>query len=134
MIINITHKTTVKDVQRKFGAAYPFLKIEFSDKPHKEGELVIKGYWYDGSFKLLSLAKKPEEGWIVVHPWQKTGQIEETFNNRFGLYPQIFRREVTKWIETAGTDVLSLEEQNTIGRKMVDKYRQQGWRERKLLL
>jgi len=134
MIINITNKTTVKEVQKKFSVAFPFLKIEFSDKQHKEGERTKDGHWYDESYRLLSIARKPEPGWVIVQPWQKTGYIEELFKDRFGLYPQIFRRDGNYWVETAGTDIFTLEEQNSIGRKVADTSRRFSWRERDLLL
>jgi hypothetical protein len=134
MIINITHKTTIQEVQKKFSMAYPFLKIEFSDKAHEEGERIEKGHWYNPSLKLLSIAKKPEIGWIIVHPWHKTGQIEKTFRDKFGLYPQIFRKEDDRWIETAGSDVFTLDEQNEIGRRTADKNHDPYWREREVLL
>ena len=134
MIINITNRTTIKDVQKKFSVAYPFLKIEFFDKQHDEGERTKNGHLYDPVFKVLAIAKKPEAGWITVHPWQKTGFLEETFKDRFGLFPQVFRREGDRWIETAGTDVFTLEEQNNIGRRLVDQKRRFSWRERDLLL
>jgi hypothetical protein len=134
MIINITNKTTIKDVQRRFSVGFPFLKIEFSNKQHEMGERTENGRWYDPSFRVLSIAKKPEPGWVIVQPWQKTGYIEELFKERFGLYPQIFRREGNYWVETAGTDVFTLEEQNSIARKVVDTSRRFSWRERDLLL
>jgi hypothetical protein len=134
MIINITHKTTIKDIQRKMNVAYPFLKIEFADKSHQQGEKSPKCHWYDHSFKLLDIAKKSQAGWIVMQPWQKTGSVEEIFESRFGLHAQIFRKEKDQWIETAGTDVFTIEEQNEIGRKMVDKIHRPFRRERELLL
>lgn len=134
MIINITNKTSIKDVQRKFSAAYPFLKIEFYDKPHLQGHKSLKGHWYDRDFRLLDIAAKHEKGWIVLHPWHKTGYVEEVFETRFGLHPQIFRRENDEWIETAGSDVFTIDEQNEIGRKTVEKNHSPLWRERELLL
>ena len=134
MIIKINHKTTVRDVQRKFNLAYPFLKIEFSDKPHKQGEQVRKGHWLDSAFRLLDIAKKPQPGWIAIQPWQKVGSVEEFFKETFGLFPQIFRKQYERWIETAGTDVFTLEEQDGIGRKTVDENHDPYWSEREVLL
>lgn len=134
MIVNITHKTTIEHVQRKVNVAFPFLKIEFSDKAHAQGQKTKKAHWYDPSFKLLDIAKKQKTGWVTLHPWDKTGFVEEIFENRFGLHAQIFRKENDQWIETAGTDVFTLEEQNEIGRKMIDKNRGVYRRESELLL
>ena len=133
MIINITERTTIRDIQIKFNKEYPFLKIEFSDKPHKSGQPTKGGHWLYNGYKILHLAKKHHPGWIIIHPWHRTDYIEQQFAARFGLYAQVFRNNNQIWIETAGTDVLSLEEQNEIGKRMkkdLDLY----WREREMLL
>lgn len=134
MIIKIDHKTRVKDIQKKISVAYPYLKIEFSDRPHREGAPTVKGHWYDESFRLLDIAKKPLPGSISIEPWDKTGRVEERFQARFGLYPQLFRKEDDKWIQTAGTDVFTLDEQNEIGRRSVERNTGSSWREREVLL
>jgi len=134
MTIKIDHKITIKQLNKKLQAAYPFLKIEFADKPHKEGEQTKKGHWYDGEFRLLDIAKKSETGFIILQPWHKVGQIEELFEIKFGLYPQIFRREDDRWIQTAGTDVFTLDEQNEIGKKTVEKTSGNYWIKREILL
>lgn len=134
MIITITNKTTIKDVQRKINIAYPFIKIEFSDKPHRKGEPTKNAHWYDPSFKLLDMGKNKEPGWLVLQPWHKTGFVEDLFENRFGLHAQIFRKENNQWMQTAGTDVFTLEEQNEIGRRLIDTTHAPYRRERELLL
>lgn len=134
MTIKIGHKTTVKDIQKRFSVAFPYLKIEFSDRPHGEGEPTRKGHWYDPSFPILDIANRPETGVILIQPWHKTGYVEELFAIRFGLYPQIFRKEDEKWIETAGTDIFTLDEQNEIARKIVEKTGGYYHREREMLL
>jgi len=134
MILHIDHKTTIEDIQRKFSTAFPFLKLEFFDKPHKTGEPMHKGHRLDPAFRLLDFAKKPHSGFIIIHPWDKTGFVERYFKEKFGLFPQIFRKEENKWIETAGTDVFTLEEQDGIGRRVVDKNHDPYWREREILL
>jgi hypothetical protein len=120
MTIKIDHTTTIGDIKRKLQTAYPFLKIEFSDKSHEEGEATLSGHWYHPGFKVLDIAKRPNAGLIVLMPWHKTGYVEELFKSKFGLYPQIFRNEKGKWIQTAGTDIFTLDEQNEIGRKAIE--------------
>lgn len=55
-------------------------------------------------------------GSIEIHSWYKTGHIEQEFRNLFGLHIQILWSQGDTWIQTAGTDELTLEEQNEIGR------------------
>jgi hypothetical protein len=130
MIINITNKTTVRNIQRKITVTYPFLKIEFF---HGQGKS-NKEHWFDQDCRLLEIAKDTKPGWIVIHPWHTASCIKETFERRFGLHAQFFRRLIDEWIEITGTEVFTIEEQNQIGRKSVEKIHAPAWRERELLL
>lgn len=133
MIINITNKTTVRSVQRKLSVAYPFLKIEFlRHLQHKEK--TAQEHWFDHDSKLLDIAKNNQPGWIIMHHWYTAAYIREVFEHRFGLYVQFFRRMNDGWIAISGTDVFTIEEQNQIGRKSVEKVHAPAWRERELLL
>jgi len=78
--------------------------------------------------------KKHSPGIIHFQPWMKTGQIEEQMKEQFGLFTQIYRRNGYEWIESAGTDELSLDEQNDIGKKSVLNYHHNLWIEREVLL
>lgn len=134
MTLKINTDTTIQNIQLRFQIAFPFLKIEFSDKPHKTGESITGGHWYDPSIPILSIAKKPHTGTIQIQPWHKTGHVEDLFQKNFGLYPQVFRKDRGEWIQTAGTDMFTLDEQNEIGRKLVDSTSGNSWLERESLL
>ena len=134
MIINITHKTTIRDVQRKIATEYPFVKIEFAVKQKFHRSKSSAKDWYDHDCKLLSIAKKPEKGWVVVHSWHKTFYLKQTFEERFGLHIEVLRRQNDQWVETSGTDIFTLDEQNEKGRKSVEKNFAPFYRERELLL
>jgi hypothetical protein len=134
MIINITYKTTIKQLQKKVTVAYPFLKVEFCIKLNEKGERITKQQFCDPDLKLLDVAKKPEPGWIVMHPWHTIRYLKEAFKNRFGIHAQFFRKENDQWVQILGTDAFTLDEQNEIGRKMIDKAHQVFRRERELLL
>lgn len=134
MIINITNKTTVREIQQKIRIAYPFLKIEFSKQLPAAANKLSKASCYDHAERVLDIAKKAEPGWIVLHSWSKSSYIKQVFENRFGLYIHIFRREDDKWIEITGTDVFTIEEQNEMGRRSVEKVHAPSWREREMLL
>lgn len=135
MILEINNTVTIKEVQRRFRAAFPFLKIEFSDRPHDWGEPVMDGHWYGIDFQLISLTKRaPLADFIIIQPWDKVGDVEEQFKTKFGLYPQILRREEYQWIQTAGTDELMLDELNEIGRRSIESRSGNLWIERETLL
>ncbi len=134
MKIKINNSTTVNDVQQQFQKAYPYLKIEFADKSHEFGETTKTKHWYDKSFKLSAISKKLNADTIGVQGWKKTGDVEEEFKTKFLLFPQIYRREGSQWIQTAGTDVFTLDEQNEIGKKSMENPSDNLWIEREKIL
>jgi hypothetical protein len=124
----IDYNTTIKDIKEKFSCAFPFLKIEFSSKPHGLLEKTRKGDWYDENSELHQVSKFFETGELEIQPWHKTAEIEALFIQGYGLYPQIFRKEGNRWIQTAGSDLLSLEEQNELSMgKALEAARNNGW-------
>jgi hypothetical protein len=133
MILNLLPSTTLAEIQEKFQQQFPFLKIWFASVRHSFGESVGPGHWYDASFHLSALARNFTPKIIEIHSWHKTGELEEIFNE-IGLYAQVFRWEDDHWIETAGTDVLSLDEQNQIGFASAEKRSGNLWIEREALL
>lgn len=126
MKIYIHAQTTAGDVQQQFSAVYPFLAIRFCDKPHRQGEAIKKGHWFADKLRLSSVEKRHSDLPVQIQPWHQTGDVEKAFEELFGLHAQIFRREDDRWIQTAGTDELTLEEQNAIGRDW--EQQQQGLR------
>lgn len=119
MIIEIHDNRTLDEITKQFSEYYPFLKIVFYDEPH---------YWQEASTFKHQLApdksigevrKKTASTLMELHPWNKTGSIEQEFRKQFGLYAQIFRKEGNIWLQTIGTDELTLEEQNEKGRLSV---------------
>jgi hypothetical protein len=119
MTITIDYTTTIREVQERFNSEYPFLKIEFAHKQHALGQALLKPFWFRPDFKVLTIAKKPHAGSVRLEPWHRTGDIEQVLETEFGLHAQIFRQEKDKWVETAGTDVFTLDEQNEIGQKLL---------------
>ncbi|RYZ22951.1 MAG: hypothetical protein EOO10_21355 [Chitinophagaceae bacterium] len=121
MTIKIKKGTVIADVQCRFRSAFPFLKIEFSDKAHQTGEATVGGHWYRSETKVRSIIKKLLPIEIVIRPWDKTGDVERKFEQTLGLHAQIFRKDEQRWIQTAGTDIFTLDEQNEIGRRLEEK-------------
>ena len=63
---------------------------------------------------------------IEIHFWQKVGLIEKIFKNKFGLFVQVFRQHGDKWIQSVGTDELTLEQQNEAGSAATREFIQDG--------
>jgi hypothetical protein len=115
MILNLSPKTTLTEIQRLFRQELPFLKIMFLNKSHGWGQTIGKAHRYNSSLNLKALKCKAKNVTLCFHPGTKTGDVERIFEEELGLHVQIYRNEKDRSIETAGTDDFTLTEQNEIG-------------------
>ncbi|TAN21092.1 MAG: hypothetical protein EPN37_00735 [Chitinophagaceae bacterium] len=114
MILEVNDTKTIEDIRKEFSDYYPFLRIEFYDEPHKYGEASSDKHLLPHNKAINEIRKRHECGMLEIYSWHKTGTVEQEFKRLYGLNVQIFRRQGDRWIQTAGTDELSLEEQNEI--------------------
>jgi hypothetical protein len=127
MKIAIQETMRISDIQQAFTKAYPFLKIEFYDHPHGWGEGCGKDKKISASTHIKELVfQKDPPAFIEFLPWQKVGELE-TLLQQMGLFVQVWRKYGEGWIETAGTDELTFDEQNDLGRSSVIKDHEQLW-------
>jgi hypothetical protein len=134
MKINITESTTIHDLQEAFRFSYPYLTIKFFDKTHSWGEGSAGAHCYDPVFKIKSIEKKKlVPDYFELFPWSKVGEVERNFQDQLGLYAQVCRKNGERWIETGGTDELTLDEQNELGKRTLINTHDNLWIERELL-
>lgn len=115
MIIEINDAKTIREVQQEFSDRFPFLKLEFFQKVHRRG-VPSHETPYTPDSTLGEISTRHVQGNINIEPGSETGHIEKEFERRFGLNVQIYRLQTDRWIQTAGTDILTLKEQNDIAR------------------
>ena len=123
MIIEINPKKKLNEINSAFTKVYPFLKLEFFSKPHKwqESSSVVQLLQQD--LTILEVTHSLLcSGFIELHYWQKTGIVEMMFLQQFNLSVQVYRKNGDHWIQTSGTDELTLEEQNEAGMKDAQLY------------
>ena len=118
MIIEIDDTKTIDDIQEKFNDFFPFLKMEFYKHPHHWSESSEEKEMFSNNEKIGEIRKNHLHGTLEIHSWQKTGAVEQEFRKKFGINVQVFRHHGDLWVQTAGTDELTLAEQNEIGRKV----------------
>jgi hypothetical protein len=119
MYLEINGERLISEIQKDFGAVYPFLKIEFfrngtirRDR-YPVNKLIpatqpVKNAWhYKQDYGLLSLT----EGMTVT-------DFENALMDQFGLSAQVFRRSGNIWLETTITDYWTLKQQNDHGREI----------------
>lgn len=121
MIIEIRDDKKIEEVCNEFSRCYPFLKIEFYYKPHGWQEASSSKDLVAREKSIGELRTNGHEGLIEIHYWQKAGNVEHQFYSRFGLNVQVFRKQNDIWVQTLGTDELSLEDQNEAGRKQSEE-------------
>jgi hypothetical protein len=115
MKIQISYLQKTGTIKEAFNKAFPFLKIEFFNVPHKNGEPTpVKNMVADHVY-LEELNPLVEDGLLTIKPKDTVMAVEKSFQE-FGLPIQVFRKQKDVWIETTKTDNRSLSEQNEMGK------------------
>ncbi len=114
MLIEIDDAKTVSDIQDRFSLCFPFLKIEFYDKPHRWHESSSSSNQLGSSMFLGEIRKKHHAGILEIKSWYKTGDVERLFKKLFGLNAQIFRSENNRWKQSTESDNLTSKTQTEI--------------------
>ncbi|MBS1732885.1 MAG: hypothetical protein JST02_06275 [Bacteroidetes bacterium] len=109
-----THTGTLKDA---FNRKFPFLRIEFFNKPHEAGEATPELNRVHDNVMLGNITGALKEGFIHISADDTVAALEHNFQEQFGLPVQVFRKQKNVWIETTRTDSLTLGEQNEKGKE-----------------
>src|SRR5690349_17830023 len=100
MRIAINDRRTIFAIQRNFSKMFPFLKIEFFSKPHKQGGASPKKMMKHPSKTLGECRTIHNAGTITITPSMTVADLEQNFSNIYGLSTQIFRKSGKVWLET----------------------------------
>src|SRR5215471_17977710 len=119
MQLKIYGERMIKEVQRDFSLAYPFLKLEF----FKNG--LIRRERYAVHTRLPENVKvkeawfrKKEESVLELNNSMTVLQLENALMDRYSLSAQVYRRAGNLWLETTLTDNWSLKQQNDHGQEL----------------
>jgi carboxylesterase type B len=112
MEILIDDSKRLEEIQNQFSGFYPYLKLEFFSKPHRDEEASAKREILDRKLTLREARAVHNTGMLVVRPTHKVSDLEHDFQEVFGLPVQVFRKVGKTWIETTTTDHRTLREQN----------------------
>ncbi len=111
MILAINDNTRLADLQDKFSECFPHLKIEFYSYPHHWKAQSSPREQIDPIMKVGEVSTKHEHGVLEIKSAYQTGRVEQDFHNKFGLNVQIFRYVDGNWVQSTGSDNLTLKEQ-----------------------
>lgn len=113
----ITDKKKIEDVKREFNEQFPFLKIEFYTKHHKEGEGSAAQLKITNDMTIGKIRTSHEQGDLSFDEYLKVSDFERMFFEKYGLNVQVFRKSGVIWLQTIRTDGWTLGEQNSRGEK-----------------
>jgi len=116
MIIEVKKNKTIAELQYDFNQFYPFLKLDFYKNTNGRLGSVIKQKL--NKTTLLNAAGNHKEGGLDITDSMSVGQLEKSFQNRFGMAVQVSRKSGTVWLETTITDSWTLKQQNEHGREL----------------
>ncbi len=112
--IDYTKKTGT--IKQGFNRMFPFLKIEFFNTAHAPGEPTSRDQLIADDTPFGKINGIVKEGSINIHEDDSVAAVEQSFQQKFGLAVQVFRKQNNVWIETTKTDQLTLAEQNEKGK------------------
>jgi len=121
MKIQINDNRVIKEIQEEFNTHFPYLKIEFFSKPHKIGEGSSKKIIKNNDRTLNECRTIHKKGIITITAQMTVSDLEQKFNDIYGLSVQVFRKSGKLWLETTVTDGWTLEEQNVQGEALSSK-------------
>jgi len=118
MKITINDHRKIFAIQKSFTQMFPFLKLEFFAKPHTPGGASPRKLMLSPSKTIGQCRVVHSKGTLTILPQMTINDLEHGFNDTFGLTVKVLRKSGNTWLETASTDMLSLEKENDIGKEM----------------
>jgi|ERR1051326_1727838 hypothetical protein len=118
MKIIINDHRKIFAIQEEFQKIFLFLKIEFFSKPHKIGAPSSKKIMKHPSKTLGECRTIHNKGTITITSQMTVADLEQGFNDVYGLSVQVFRKSGKAWLETSITDRWTLEQQNKLGEEL----------------
>ena len=88
MDIIITDTETLEEIQTRFTAHFPYLKLEFYSREHAEGEGNSDDAKLDVHKRLSEIRSIHNSGELSIHGNQKVSTLEQAFHDHYGLNAQ----------------------------------------------
>jgi hypothetical protein len=117
MKITINDHRKIFAIQKSFSQMFPFLKVEFFSKPPTAGGASPKKLIVSPSKTIGQCRTVHSKGTLTILSQMTVNDLEQGFNDTFGLTIRVFRKSGDTWLATT-TDMWTLEKENTIGNEM----------------
>ncbi len=112
MQITINDHRKVYAIQEEFNTLFPNLRIEFYVKPPNPKAPHPKKLIDAGSKTLAECRNVHNKGQLTITKGMTASELENNFNEVYGLDIEIMKRSGDKWMEISSKNSLTLEEQN----------------------
>lgn len=116
MILKIKDSDLVRDLQASFQEKFPYLRLLFFQKPHGREEASFNKYRLPDDTAIRDIRWRHAVDEIEISGTELTAELEQSFEKLFGLHVQVYRKSGAEWVQTVGTDNLSLRAQNLLGK------------------
>ncbi len=115
MKIPITSRMTIADLQHAFNDCFPHLSLSFFSKPHETFQASPAKYVITENYQPIDqVSGHPQNGTVDIQPEMRVCELEQQFEEKFGLHVQVLRQNDHSWTQTTVSDTLTLREQETL--------------------
>ncbi len=121
MVLHIQPKRLISDLQKEFNEAFSFLKLEFFYNKNLSRSELSSTSIIPHNRKIGDGQTGNSAGEVELAGEMKVGELENIFQQKFGLTAQVFRKSGNLWLETSMTDNWTLQQQNNHGREISTK-------------
>lgn len=122
MHIEIHDLSTVQEIQKTFSDFYPYLQLAFYARPHKKYEASGKKDQVPSDKTIGKIRHTHVSALLEIQPTYTIAQVENEFQQRFGLSVQVLMKERDLWQQTTGMDDFTLHDANEFSRNASDEY------------
>lgn len=113
--LHIRQDANLRDIKAEFRTCFPFLKLEFFQRPHADAAGSPRREMFSDKLKLRDIRDARNDGVITLNDELTVTGLEAEFRDRFDLHVQVFRKSGRLWLETSVTDHWTLSQQNQHG-------------------
>lgn len=113
--MQVSPKTTIREIQTSFNKTFPGLKIEFFKDSHEIGQGSSNENKLAEDTEIIDLNPTFSEKNLVIAPSISVADLETNLRDMFGVSAQVYRRSNELWLQTISTDHWTLELQNRKG-------------------
>lgn len=118
MILPINDNQKLSEVIDDFTTLFPYLKLEFFKHKHGLNESNSKKDMLNTELTFKKVRRKHNDGALLINENMRVSELEQLFQDVFGISAQIFRKSGRSWIETSVTDDWTLKHQNDEGKEL----------------